>query len=871
MDRLLICSLISLVIASIAKGEETKEDLPNSTLPSQEVTSTQSNEASTPKPELSDKNEPAQKSSSIEKVEVLGTHIKRIDIEGIAPVKSVTRKELEKSGYNSVADVMRDTTVSSFGSMKEASGSNAAGVAEVNLRGLGASNTLVLLNGQRLPADAVTGAVDLNLIPMAAVERIEILKDGASAIYGSDALGGVVNIITRKDFSGSQVALATTVPQQKGGARQEVSLVNGFNTERTNTVTVVQYRDNDAVYSRDREWSNQGVSNNGSPGSYKNPGGKWFADPSCPVGQIVTTPAGTFCSFKYSDYSTELPALQQLSLLSETNMELTSRVRLVGRIGGSQKRVQWSYAPSPGTFVIPGAVADGLGSGGSPLPGVSAGQNLQVRYRLTELGTRDADIVTNSLNLLLGSSIDLLNEWQLDVTGAHNKVETKDSGVNGYALTESLEDAISSGNYNPFGTTSKGSLENTRYVPVESTSSSLSSIEIKSTGPIGQIQEKPISLAVGSTLTSQKYEDNFDEKSVNDEVFGNAGSSGGGTRQTRSLFTEFSVPVPGEIELQLAGRYDHYSDFGDTFNPKIGVLYHATPTVLIRGSVGSGFKAPLMQNLYAATSNGYPTFIDHVSCQREQQAGGDSPSCIPQQYNVTSGGNKNLKEEKSVSINTGVVFEPNRNFNIGTDLFHTKLNNVVGIDYSEAMLAESQGVNLAQYGVIVHRDATGYLDSIEAPLQNLSAQELAGIDLSTSYSFSSFKVGMEHSQLFFFREEGFPGTGLKNKLGSPGRPQWRNVVSFGAGFLEAHEASLVALTTAGQEKSDSAEGKLPNYTTFDLHYDFKSKKVGTVSLGVKNLLGSTPPLDETVPGKPLDATIYDQIGRIYTVGYKMNF
>ena len=144
---------------------------------------------------------------SVERIQVTGSHIKRIDIEGPSPVQILDRSDLDRSGYNSVADVLRDTTANSFGSLREASGSNASNVAHVNLRGLGSSSTLVLLNGQRLPSNAVTGSVDLNLIPMAAVERIEVLKDGASALYGSDALGGVVNIITRKDFSGTEASI----------------------------------------------------------------------------------------------------------------------------------------------------------------------------------------------------------------------------------------------------------------------------------------------------------------------------------------------------------------------------------------------------------------------------------------------------------------------------------------------------------------------------------------------------------------------------------------------------------------------------------------------------------------------------------------
>jgi len=810
--------------------------------------------------------------TQVERIEVTGSHIKRIDSEGVSPVQTVTRKELEKTAYNSVADVLRDMSANSFGSARETSGSNNAGIATVNLRGLGSENTLVLLNGQRLPTDATAGAVDLNLIPMAAVERVEVLKDGASAIYGSDALGGVVNIITRRDFKGTEMTVTETVPQLKGGGKHEVSAVNGVNGEKGNVVTVVQFRKNDVIYSRDRDWTDTGVSAIGSPGGYRNAGDKWHADPNCPASQIQHTPAGDFCAFKYSDYSTELPSLQQLSLLSEGNYELSPRARLKGRINATQRRVEWSYAPAPGTFTIPGSVAGTLGPGGGALPGATAGQDLQVRYRLVELGTRDQRIDTLGLGALLGAAIDVGAGWELEITGSHNHVSTKSEGVSGYALTKTLTDLIQQGKFNPFAAPGqRGSLDSARYSPMEDMMTELSSVEAKASGSVGSIAERPIGLAAGTTLTFQKYNDNFDALSVAGEVYGNAGSSGGGSRSTQALFTEVSLPVSEKLELQLAGRYDRYSDFGDTVNPKAAFLYHASPSWLVRGSVGTGFRAPLMQELYAATSDGYPTFIDAVSCEREKQAGGATPSCQPQQYHVVSGGNTNLQAEKATSYNLGAMYEPNADFSVGTDLFMTIARNVVGMEFDEAMKAEAQGISLSDYGVIVRRDGNGYIDSIEAPLQNLSSRQMAGLDLTASYRVHRVKLALEHSQLFYFKQEGFPGMGLRDRLGEAGRPAWRNTLSIGYQISDRDETSLDAMTTAEQEKSVAGAGKLPRYTSFDARYAHKFGPLGTLAVGVKNLLGTTPPLDDSSPNSQLNASIYDQIGRQFHASYKVSF
>ncbi|MBS1964032.1 MAG: TonB-dependent receptor [Bdellovibrionales bacterium] len=799
-----------------------------------------------------------------ERIEVTGSRIKRIDTEGVSPVTTITRKDIEKSGYNSVSDVLRESTSNSFGSMREASGSNAAGNAEVNLRGLGSSNTLVLLNGERLPADAVTGAVDLNMIPLAAVERVEILKDGASAIYGSDALGGVVNIITRKDFSGNEASFKGSLAQQyKGGSRADVGLVNGVNGEKLNMVNVVQFRNNWDVKSKDRPWTDHNLSTSGNPGSYRNSGDKWHADPNCPSSMILHTPSGDYCQFNTSDYSTELPELRQFSVMSESHYEASSNLKLTARIGGTHRLVKWSYAPAPGTFTIPGASAPSL-------PGATPGTDLQVKYRLTDLGTRDSEVTTYGGNVLLGADLDIGRGWNLGLTTAYNTIYTDNRGVNGYAITDTIVSDIQNGTYRPFDTGNKGSLENARYVPSEVTKSQIATTELKTSGELVQMPAGALGLAAGIQMAYQEYLDRYDDQSVDGKVFGNAGSSGGGSRSSQAVYSELSIPAFRDFELQVAGRYDHYSDFGSTINPKVAALYHFTKDLLVRGSVGTGFKAPLMQELHAASSDSYETFIDAVACKAERAAGGDTPSCLPAQYEVIGNGNPGLKEEKSISFNLGSVYQATRDLSLGVDFYLTKTKNVVGIDYDEMTAAEAAGIDVNQYGIKVHRDSNGYIESIEAPLQNLASQDVAGMDISVGYSLGKFKLSTDQSQLFFFKEEGFPGTGKKDKLGTNGMPKWRNSTTLSYLPADRHTINLTAGTIGGHEKSVPEEGSLSHYTQLDLQYVY-SLKDSEFGFGIVNVLGTTPPLDDSNPTKPLDVTLYDQIGRQVLATYKVKF
>ncbi len=806
----------------------------------------------------------------VERIEVTGSHIRRIDSEGASPVTTITRKDLDKSGYNSIADVLRDNSANAFGSGRETTNSSTPGNAEINLRGLGADNTLVLLNGQRLPSDAVNGAVDISMIPMAAVERVEILKDGASAIYGSEALGGVVNIITRKDFTGTEVSLAQTTPELAGGKKTDINLVNGVNKGRFNMVNVVQYRSNDAVMSRDRSWSSKGVSQISTFPRYYTAAGGPAAAPNCPAGQTKVVDGGTVCTFKYSDHSSELPELKQFSLLTESNFEVNSKVKMTARLGGTQRDVKTQLAPAPDNITIPAARSH-LGAGGSVLPGADPNADLDIAYRTGSLGDRVSRVQTYSYNALLGSTIQVNDKWQVDVTGATNRVMTDNRGVSGYSLKPVVVQAISDGLCNPFDSTRSCNLGSAAYQPLERMSSILTSGEVRATGELAHWSTGTLSLAVGTTLAYQSYQDAFDDQSVAGNVYGGAGSSGGGQRNSGAGYAELSIPLAKPLEMQVAGRYDHYSDFGDTVNPKVALLYHASKSVLVRTSAGTGFKAPLMTDLYSASSESYPAFIDVKHCNQEKAAGGPLDDCSPTQHKVLGGGNPGLKEERSQAISAGVVFEPNKDFNVSTDMYYIKNKNVVGINYEDLTRAEDQGIRVKDYGVIIDRDATGKIKSIKAPLQNLSGQQLQGFDIASSYRMSKFKLSTEHSQMLYFKQEGFPGMGYRNRLGENGLPPWRNSTGLTYSPTFRHDLNLVAMTTAGQQKSVMEKGNLRNYTELEFMYSYKSKSLGTFSAGIKNVLNTTPPIDDTNTTTPLDGTIYNQIGQQYFTGYKATF
>ncbi|HET8819569.1 MAG TPA: TonB-dependent receptor plug domain-containing protein, partial [Xanthomonadaceae bacterium] len=163
-----------------------------------------------------------EEATTLDRIQVTGSRLSRADIEGAVPVIVIDREQIDASGDVSVADVLRDSTFASFGNFRPQSGSSAQSLATINLRGLGSGRTLVLIDGRRAPTNPMSASsgTDVNAIPLAAVERIEILSDGASAIYGSDAIGGVVNIILRKDFNGVEMRYGIQQTEVKGGDQE---------------------------------------------------------------------------------------------------------------------------------------------------------------------------------------------------------------------------------------------------------------------------------------------------------------------------------------------------------------------------------------------------------------------------------------------------------------------------------------------------------------------------------------------------------------------------------------------------------------------------------------------------------------------------
>ncbi len=797
----------------------------------------------------------------VEKVEVTGSHIKRIDVEGPSPVLTIDQDDLIRSGYNSVSDVLRDTGVNSFGSFREHAGQIGAGTAAVDLRGLGQVRTLVLLNGKRLPADAVGGAVDLNVIPMGAVERVEILKDGASAIYGSDALGGVVNIITKKDFIGHELGSTISVTEQAGGERRDLSYTHGYQSGRLSMTNVIYMRHNERIQSKDREWSKFGQSSYSTSPAYKKDGESTYTpSDSCDPSEVLDDGR---CAYNFGEENWEMPYVQQASLMNEMRYELNDGLEAFSRMSYSYKEVDWAFAPS---------FTDNLRA---PDPN-NPGEEVNVRMRLGELGNRHSNTKTNAATGLVGMKGYVGDTWEWESSISFNKIDRKERR-RGYALASELQKAVDDGKYNPLAPEGeRGDLSSLLYDPQQNSISENTFFDAKTSGELGTLGAGPVMMAIGVQGFRELYNDAADDRTLNGDVLNIASSAGGGARSSASVFTELSSQFFSNLESSAALRYDYFEGFGSTVNPKLGFRYLPWKEVMFRTSAGTGFKAPQMQMLHSAQTTGRSGFVDQVHCNK---VGGSA--CDFRQNPVVVGGNKNLNEERSFSFNVGTVIQPTKLHSFGVDFWYYDLKDLVNeTDYGAITRAEAAGVDISKYGAVSDRDPlTGELinNGLYAPFLNISSTETQGVDFNYDgrvlTRVGDFRMRVRHSHMIYYKTEPFPGTGVSDRVGLNGRPQWRNNTTFFYYPHPDHEISVLGRTIAQNAKRIPTRGNYPTYTEFDLRYNWSIESWNSrLTFGVKNLLGSLPPFDDS---NQFDADInfrlYDERGRAAYLGYRQVF
>jgi iron complex outermembrane receptor protein len=680
---------------------------------------------------------------NVETVIVTGSAIRRVEGETSLPVQVIDSAAIERTGASSVTDLMQRLPTVQGGTVEAASvGGSTFGFAGVSLHNVGENRTLVLLNGRRLAlfgGQTLTGfaaAMDLNAIPVSAIDRVEILSDGASALYGSDAVAGVVNFIT-KDRSEDRGLSANYYAPDDGGRETGVSLSGGFGDyeqDGYNFFFTVAGEKRDELNAIDREFAQSAIVNfeyggdrwtffNGSPrgipGNATTDAGDLVSPTllntnSCPPQHA---PVGDACYYDYVPDIQIYPERKRKTATGAFNMRVGEAQNLYVDMLWSRTEQVSKTAPVPGELLIQAGTAlfntylapltDGTGA---PLFTADS----VVPYRAADLGQRINEDQADFYQFAMGIE-GQLSEWDYDFAVTQSESDVKGE-IAGYPGALAFFNALSAGNINPFvgpGEQSEAALADLEAINYkgywDGGTSRLRTAELRAGRTLFDLPNgNPVQFAAGLSYHTEKFQSkpsDFAQANLDDPVAGTPAAGGahmgdqrfgdasatipyGADRNTFGAFTEVRIQPIDALELTGSLRYDDYSDVGDTTNYKVS--FKATPTQqwLIRGSYGTGFHAPTVPQLNASRQS-YGVTASSYDCPAELAAIASSLGavCRPSdtQYDVVASGNPDLEPEKSDQWSIGFVFEPSRAFSFGADYWWIGIEDAFGqIDEGEA-------------------------------------------------------------------------------------------------------------------------------------------------------------------------------------------
>jgi iron complex outermembrane receptor protein len=835
------------------------------------------------------------------RVEITGSAIRRVQSETALPVQVISRAEIEKAGVTTASELMARVSANSNGLTDGASinvGGDQRGFNSANLRGIGTSSTLVLLNGRRMANFASPGddtGVDLNNIPAAALERVEVLLDGASALYGTDAIGGVINFITRKDFQGLELNAYGSKTDEGGAGKRTASLSigkgdlerDGFNVfmvadyQKTNPLSTAQrsfipslqveqrlghllssYTSpaNIRLTSTQRDHLQDiGFTINGQPITNRLIN---LSVPGCAPPANVYLPAGTggvdACTYNYMGDTELYPKSEKASILSRAVVKLGGGHQAYAELALS--RAKTNYTGSSARVAgyidysrVPQLANTGLDQLDDDIPG-----ELELRMRLNEAGQRTSTLTSDAVRFVVGIN-GTVGGWDYDTAFNHSVNTVKDRDTHGYLLYNELLEGIADGRINPFGPSSPAGRALIDSIQVNDevrhARGTLDAFDFKFSRALMPLAGGDLALAIGGEARREKNQFTPSALLLSDNINNDAAPEGGrstsDSRNVTALYTEVLVPFAKQWEAQVSARYDHYEEVGGAASPKIGLSYRPTDALLLRGSAGRGFRAPSLNELHRPTVySSTATLPDPVYCATVENNYADCAD----NWDTRRYSNANLKPERSRQFSLGAVFAAGRRVSASLDYWNIKRTDLISEIGDDIILG-----NLAKYGDLVYRDEDGLIDYIELRKENRGAQLAKGLDLAITVRGVDTPLGrfggrVNGTYVLTSKIQNAPGDDFVSNLNrfvTDGVVQrWRHTISadWERGPLSA---SLQNTWSSGYEDQNTAiniddgsvvaANHVKSYSLWDLSGAYMATPKLKLRLGIQNMFNAAPP------------------------------
>ncbi|TDK62805.1 TonB-dependent receptor domain-containing protein [Sapientia aquatica] len=668
----------------------------------------------------------------VQRVEITGSSIRRVDAETPSPVQVLSSEDLKKSGFTSVADVLSNITANGQGTLSQGfSGAFAAGASAISLRGLNSSATLVLIDGHRMAPNALADDaqrlfVDTSNIPFDAVERIEILKDGASAIYGSDAMAGVVNVILKKSVVGTTVSGEAGSTTEGGGATKHASITSGFGDleeDGYNAFAALEYRHQNAISNGQRlgdgGWTTQDFTSQGgnrplTPGVTPVPGKAtpvvtltpYFYIPGTKTVPFTASstaflqgPCSGFAAMiadqcKYINPNSIQPETENINLLTSFTKRLAGDWKL--GVKASLFEAKTDVSPRFGA-TIPSSYAPYVAVSANQVP-VPVGVSGTVRFPATYPGNtfgipvRAAgyaggpdrqDDVTSKNYRFVADLEGTIGEWDISTAAGwtRNKINESTAGtMDPRAFNAAINRPV-----NPYliqGTNSASDIATIFPTLKQTDTSTLYFGDFRANRSLATLAGGDLGISVGAAYSHLDLNSPAADLVAEGLIAGNNAYAVGSQTNT-SVFGEFAAPVLKTLELDGALRYDHFDNSSGAATPKVAFKWTPTSAVALRGSYSTGFRAPnpaengKAGNAYVDVTNTY----DAINCPGGPTAikinGVGVPAANTNNCGVNTilqGATKNLDPEKSKSKTLGVILEPVKGWSTTYDLYQIEIS-----------------------------------------------------------------------------------------------------------------------------------------------------------------------------------------------------
>jgi len=845
---------------------------------------------------------------------VTGSRIRRAGYSSGAPVDTIASPDIELSGAQSLGELLKFVPAVSGNALSTAIANGGDGTATVTLRGLPASNTLVLINGRRVANDGLAGdSVDLNSIPPVAVERIEILKDGASAIYGSDAIAGVVNVIMKRDFHG--FLAEGYYGQAEAGDLETSTFTLQYGTgipDGSFFISASRY-EQDPIYSRDRAISSSADTRR-LGGTDQRSSATPDARVTLPDGQTLIARAGGYRPatnedlFNYQAFTTAVVPMERISVYTNASYDFNELVTGFVELSYLETDARAVLAPTP---VFTAFEQEPLPVAADNIYNDFDVELLDVRRRLVELPERQQrnESEVSRLSMVLEG---LLGAWNWDVAYNWSRSEASEltsSIVNADRLRRGIGPAGSCLGpqtdgcvpVNLLGTAGSLTDEQARYIMAAGEVSGYSKLaslswnfsrafDFSTAGRADlamgmehrreSTTKRPSALLAGaSTIGATNFEATTGERNITE------------------LYLETVLPLWksasgfSSFDVEAALRYSDYNDFGDTTNPKIALRWRPTPSLLIRANFAEGFRAPSLNELYEGKTE-EQAFLDDPCTQPANV--GTLPGCqqladgTRNQFLTIEGGNPELEPESSESYSLGAVWTPAalQGLKFSADYFLIDQRDVVS---SSAQFIVNQNARFGQFPSRVQRDGAGNLSLVSANNVNIGSRRVSGADFGLSWHNPQRQWGQlsltgsatwiaeylarldasgpELDLAGTFRDEASEGLGgipgWKAQLGLRWqRKRWR-------GSYQLHYVGSMEEIIPGTRRTRSIDDWLVH--DVQVNYTLDVLKGLRLTLGIDNLLDEEAPLAASAFNDNIDGRTHELKGRFWYTRLSQRF